>query len=57
VNESNMEHAQETIENFHNRPANRQRKHRVWWGHHLFFSGAESYTNVPQVTSEIKVKF
>jgi hypothetical protein len=29
VNESNMEHAQEAIENFHNRPANRQRKHRV----------------------------
>jgi hypothetical protein len=55
VNESDMEHAQEAIKEFHNRPAKRQRKHRAWWGHHLSFSGAESYTNVPhQVASEIK---
>ncbi len=27
VNESDMEHAQEAIEEFHNRPAKRQRKH------------------------------
>jgi hypothetical protein len=29
VNESDMEHAQEAIEEFHNRPAKRQRKHRA----------------------------
>jgi len=29
VNESNMEHAQETIEEFHNRLVKRQRKHRT----------------------------
>jgi hypothetical protein len=57
VNESNMEHVQETIEKFHNRLANTQKKHRMWWGHHLFFHGARDYTNVPhQVISEIKVK-
>jgi hypothetical protein len=37
VNESDMEHAQEAIEEFHIRPA--------WWGHHLSFSGAECYIN------------
>jgi hypothetical protein len=58
VNESDMEHAQEAIEEFHNRPAKRQRKHRAWWRHHLSFNEAESCTNVPhQVTSEIKAKF
>jgi hypothetical protein len=57
VNESNMEHAQEAIKEFHNRLANKQKKHRTWWGHHLSFSGARDYTNVPhQVASEIKVK-
>jgi hypothetical protein len=57
VNESNMEHAQEAIKEFHNRPAKKQKKHKTWWGHHLSFSGARSYTNVPhQVVSEIKVK-
>jgi hypothetical protein len=29
VNESNMEHAQEAIKEFHNRSTKRQRKHRV----------------------------
>ncbi len=29
VNESDMEHAEEAIEEFHNRPAKRQRKHRT----------------------------
>jgi hypothetical protein len=29
VNESDMEHAQEAIKEFHNRPAKRQRKHRA----------------------------
>jgi len=58
VNESDMEHAQEAIEEFYNGPAKKQKKHRTWWGHHLYFSGVGSYTNVPhQVTSEIKAKF
>jgi hypothetical protein len=57
VNESDMEHAQETIEEFHTRPAKKQKKRRMWWGHHLSFSGAGSHINVPhQVTSEIKAK-
>jgi hypothetical protein len=29
VNESNMEHAQEPVEEFHNRPAKKQKKHRM----------------------------
>jgi hypothetical protein len=29
VNESDMEHAQKATEEFHNRPAKRQRKHRA----------------------------
>jgi hypothetical protein len=54
VNESNMEHAQEAIEEFHTRPA-KKKKRRVWWGHHLSFSGEECHINVPhQVASEIK---
>jgi hypothetical protein len=57
VNESSMEHAKEAIEEFHNRLTKRQKKHRMWWGHHLSFSGAGNYTNVShQVTSEIKAK-
>jgi hypothetical protein len=57
VNESDMEHAQEAIEEFHNRLTKKQKKHRMWWRHHLSFSGAKNYTNVPhQVVSEIKVK-
>jgi hypothetical protein len=48
---------QKTIEEFHNRPVKKQKKHIMWWGHHLSFSGAWNYTNVPhQVVSEIKVK-
>jgi hypothetical protein len=39
VNESDMEHAQEAIKEFQNRPAKRQRKPRTWWGHHLSFRG------------------
>ncbi len=57
VNESDMEHAQKTKEEFHNGLAKKQKKHRIWWRHHLFFSGAGNYINVPQqVVSEIKVK-
>ncbi len=57
MNESDMEHAQETIKEFHNRPAKKQKKHRMWWWHHLSFSGARNYTNVThQVASEIKAK-
>jgi hypothetical protein len=41
VNESNMEHAQEAIEEFHARLAKKKRK--TWWGHHLFFSGAKCH--------------
>jgi hypothetical protein len=41
VNESDMEHAQEAIEEFHARPAKKRR--RTWWGHHLSFSGAECH--------------
>jgi hypothetical protein len=52
-----MEHAQEAIKEFHNKLAKKQKKHKMWWGHHLSFSGAKDYTNVPhQVISEIKVK-
>ncbi len=29
VNELDMEHAQEVIEEFHNRPTNKQKKHRM----------------------------
>jgi hypothetical protein len=39
VNESDMEHAQEAIEEFHTRPAKKRR--RAWWGHHLSFRGGE----------------
>jgi len=57
VNESDIEHAQEAIEEFHNRPAKKQKKHRMWWGHHFSFNGEGRYTNVPhQVASEIKAK-
>ncbi len=57
VNESDMEHAQEAIEEFHNRPTKKQKKHKMWWRHHLSFNGAGYHTNVPhQVASEIKVK-
>jgi hypothetical protein len=41
VNESNMEHAQETIEEINTRPA--KKKRRSWWGHHLSFNGAECH--------------
>jgi hypothetical protein len=41
VNESDMEHAQEAIEEFHARPTKKRR--RTWWGHHLSFSGAECH--------------
>jgi aminoglycoside phosphotransferase family enzyme len=57
VNESDMKHAQKAIEKFHNRPTKKQKKHRMWWRHHLSSSGVGNYTNVPhQVASEIKVK-
>jgi hypothetical protein len=57
VNESNMEHAQEAIEEFHTRPTKRQKRRRTWWRHHLSFSGEGSHINVPhQVASEIKAK-
>jgi hypothetical protein len=57
VNEFDMEHAQEAIKEFHTRLAKRQKRRRMWWGHHLSFSGARSHINVPhQVASEIKVK-
>jgi hypothetical protein len=57
VNESNMEHAQEAIEEFHTRLTNRQKKRRMWWGHHLYVSEARSHINVPhQVASEINTK-
>jgi hypothetical protein len=39
VNESDMEHAQEAIKEFHIRSAKKRR--RVWWGHHLSFRGGE----------------
>ncbi len=56
VNESDMEHAQEAIEEFHNRATEKQKRHRTWWRHHLSFSGVGTHTNVPhQVVSEIKV--
>jgi hypothetical protein len=42
VNESNMEHAQEAIEEFHTRPAKKRRR-RTWWGHHLSFSGIKCH--------------
>jgi hypothetical protein len=41
VNESNMEHAQEAIEEFHTRSAKKRR--RTWWGHHFSFNGAGSH--------------
>jgi hypothetical protein len=41
VNESDMERAQEAIEEFHMRSAKRRR--RTWWGHHFYFSGAECH--------------
>jgi len=41
VNESNMEHAQEAIEEFHTRPT--KKRCRTWWGHRLSFSGAGSH--------------
>jgi hypothetical protein len=57
VNESDMEHAQEAIEEFHIRPAKKQKRCRMWWGHHLSFSGVECHINVPhQVANEIKAK-
>ncbi len=35
----------------------KQKKHIMWWGHHLSFSGVRNYINVPhRVTIEIKVK-
>jgi hypothetical protein len=39
VNESDMEHAQEAIEEFHTKPT--KKKRRAWWGHHLYFRGGE----------------
>jgi hypothetical protein len=57
VNESDIEHAQETIEGFHTRLAKKQKKRRMWWGHHLSFSWVGSNINVPhQVANEIKTK-
>jgi hypothetical protein len=57
VNESDMEHAQEAIEEFHTRSAKSQKRCRTWWRHHLSFSGAGSHINVPhQIASEIKAK-
>jgi hypothetical protein len=48
---------QEAIEEFHNRLVKKQKKHGMWWGHHLSFSGVGDYTNVShQVASEIKAK-
>ncbi len=47
VNEMDMEHAQKTIGKFHNKPAKKQKKHKMWWKHHLSFSGVGNYTNVP----------
>jgi hypothetical protein len=41
VNESDMEHAQEAIQEFHTRPV--KKRHRTWWGHHLSFNGAECH--------------
>ncbi len=41
VNESDMEHAQEAIEEFHTRPAKKRCK--MWWGHHLSFSRVGSH--------------
>ncbi len=41
VNESDMEHAQKAIKEFHIRPAKKRR--RTWWGHHHSFSGAECH--------------
>jgi hypothetical protein len=41
VNESDMEHAQEAIEEFHTRSVKKRR--RTWWGHHLSLSGARSH--------------
>jgi hypothetical protein len=52
VNESNMEHAQEAIEEFHTRPTKTRR--RTWWGHHLSFSGAECH--IKCTTSSCKWK-
>jgi len=42
VNESDMEHAQEAIEEFHIRPAKKKRC-KVWWGHHFSFNGARCH--------------
>ncbi len=50
VNESDMEHAQEAIEEFHARPAKKRR--RTWWGHHFSFSGAECH--IKCITSSCK---
>jgi hypothetical protein len=50
VNESDMEHAQEAIEEFHTRPAKKRR--RTWWGHHLSFSGAKCH--IKCITSSCK---
>jgi hypothetical protein len=41
VNESDMEHAQEAIQEFHTKSAKKRR--RTWWGHHLFFNGAKCH--------------
>jgi hypothetical protein len=50
VNESDMEHAQEAIEEFHTRPTKKRR--RIWWGHHLSFSGVRSH--IKCITSSCK---
>jgi hypothetical protein len=57
VIELDMEHAQKAIEEFHNRLAKKQKKHKIWWSRHFSFNRGGNYTNIPhQVVSEIKVK-
>jgi hypothetical protein len=52
-----MEHAQEAIEEFYNRPAKSQRNIKCDENITFFFNGVGNYTNVPhQVASEINVK-
>jgi hypothetical protein len=42
VNESDMEHAQEAIEEFHTRPTKKKRC-KMWWRHHLSFNGEKCH--------------
>jgi hypothetical protein len=52
VNESDMEHAQETIEKFHIRPVKKRRT--TWWGHHFSFSGAGSHIKMHHIKFQMK---